>query len=372
VALAAVLAQTAVVRFNYLGNGTALFRHGMEFPPPPSLFEQHRLFIFPPGYGYDGQFYHLMAHDPLARGEASAHMDDPRLRYRRILVPMAAWVIALGRPALVDAVYDVILLAAVFAGAWTVGALARGRERSAAWGAAFALVPATAISLDRMTPDVVLVALTVALAWAVQEERRGLAVLLALLAPLVRETGWLLLIAYALSLAVQRCWRRAGVVAVAGLPALAWYAYVAYRLPSQPYPLLAIPLSGLWSAAAHPPVSAGAQALAAPLMRIAGLLALAGMLLAFAWAAVLARRDPASPLALAALLFALTGVFLQRADHWQAAHDYARVYSPLLAVLLLDALLRGSPWPLLPLAFVWPRLALEMRGEALVVLRGIF
>ena len=370
--MAAVLAQTAVVRFNYLGNGTALFRHGMEFPPPPSLFEQHRLFIFPPGYGYDGQFYHLMAHDPLARGDAPAHMDDPRLRYRRILVPLVAWVIALGRPALIDAVYDIVLLAAVSAGVWALGALARGRGKSAAWGAAFALVPATAISLDRMTPDVALVALTVAMAWAVEEKRRGLPVLLVLLAPLVRETGWLLLIAYALSLAFQRCWRRAGLVVLAGLPALAWYAYVDLRLPSHPYPLLAIPLSGLWSAAAHPPEAAGPQALAAPLMRAAGLLALAGMLLAFAWAAVLARRHPASPLALTAVLFALTGVFLQRADHWQAAHDYARVYSPLLAVLLLDGLVRASPWPLLPLLCVWPRLALEMRGEVLVVLRGIF
>jgi hypothetical protein len=106
-------------------------------------------------------------------------------------------------------------------------------------------------------------------------------------------------------------------------------------------------------------------------MRAAGLLALAGMLAAFAWAAALFRRDPRGALSIVALLFALVGVFVQRPDHWHAAHDYARVYSPLFAVLALDALTRGTAWPLLPVARGWPRLALEMRGEALGIVRGI-
>ena len=369
-AVAAVLAQTAVVHYNYLGNGTALFRHGMEFPPPPALLAQHRLFIFPPGYGYDGQFYHFMAHDPFARGDTARSMDDARLRYRRVLVPMAAWALALGRPRLVDAAYDLVLAAAVFLGAWAFGAMARSRERSAAWGAGFALVPATVISLDRMTPDVALAALTAALALAVETERRGLALLTVLLAPLVRETGWFLLIGYGASLALRRDWQRAGLVALAGLPALTWYAYVHLSLPAHPYPLLAVPLSGVWSAAVHP-ADAGAQARLAPLMRATGLLALAGMVAAWGFAIALFRRDPRGALPLVALLFALVGVFVQRADHWYAAHDYARVYSPLFAILAWGALTRRTAWPLLPLACVWPRLALEMRGEALGIVRGI-
>jgi hypothetical protein len=71
------------------------------------------------------------------------------------------------------------------------------------------------------------------------------------------------------------------------------------------------------------------------------------------------------------VLFALTGILVQRPDHWHSAHDYGRVYSPLLAILALEALARGSAWPLLPMALVWPRLALEMRGEALGVVRAI-
>ena len=369
-ALAAVLAQTAVVRFNYVGNGTALFRHGLEFPPPAAVVAAHpQLVIFPPGAGYDGQFYHSMAHDPFFRAGSERSMDDARLRYRRILGPLAAWILSAGQGRFVDAAYDLVLAGAVFLGVWSSGACARICSRTAAWGAAFALIPATAISLDRMTPDVVLAALTAALALAVQADRRGLALVVSMTAPLVRETGWLVLLAYGASLVLQRQWRRAGLVILAGLPALAWYAYVHWRLPAQPYPLLAVPLSGMWTAAMHPPAD---TAVLAPAMRVAGLLALAGMLAAFVWAVVLWRRDPRGALPIAGLLFAALGLLVQRPDHWIAAHDYGRVYSPLFVLLALDALTRGTAWPLLPVALVWPRLALEMRGEALGVLRGIF
>ena len=326
--------------------------------------------IFPRGYGYDGQFYHAMAHDPLVRGDSWRFMDDARLRYRRILVPLSAWLLALGRDRFVDAAYDGVLAAAVFLGAWAFGGLARLRDRSAAWGAGFLLIPATVISLDRMTPDVALASLTAALPLAVQTERRGLAFVVSMLAPLVRETGWLVLLGYGASLVLQRRWRHAGVVTLAALPAAAWYVYVHRSFPSHPYPLLAVPLAGLWSAAMHPQ-DAASQAALAPLMRLFGLLALAGMLLAFAWAAVLWRRDPHGALPITGLLFALVGIFVQRPDHWLAAHDYGRVYSPLFVVLALYALTRGTAWPLLPLGLVWARLALEMRGEVLGVVRGI-
>jgi hypothetical protein len=335
------------------------------------LAHHPRLFVFPPGYGYDGQFYHAMAHDPLVRTDAWRHLDDPRLRYRRILAPLAAWLMSLGQGRFVDAAYDVVLAAAVFLGAWAFGTVARLREQSAGWGAFFLLVPATAISMDRMTPDVVLAALTAALGVAILAGRQRLALAMVLLAPLVRETGWLLPLGYGASLLLTRDWRRAGLVAAAGLPAVAWYAYVHHVLPAQPYPLLALPLQGMWSAAFHPPSEAAAESLAGALMRAAGLMALCGMMVAFAWSAALVRRDPRAALSLVALCFALIGIVVQRPDHWYAAHDYGRVYSPLLVILGLEALARGSAWPLLPIGLVWPRLALEMRGEVMGVVRGI-
>jgi hypothetical protein len=106
-------------------------------------------------------------------------------------------------------------------------------------------------------------------------------------------------------------------------------------------------------------------------MRTSALLALAGIIAAFAWSAVLVRREPRAALSLVAVLFALLGILVQRPDHWYAAHDYGRVYSPLLAILALEAVARGSAWPLLSTALVWPRLALEMRGEVLGVVRAI-
>ena len=51
------------------------------------------------GPGYDGQFYFAIAHDPfLTRPDTAASLDDS-LRYRRILYPLTAWLLATGQPA---------------------------------------------------------------------------------------------------------------------------------------------------------------------------------------------------------------------------------------------------------------------------------
>ena len=96
-ALTAVLGiwlwQLATVHFNYGGNWTALFNTAPDWPRPPFLASEN-VYTFPAGsLGYDGQMYHFIAHDPWITRGAAAAMDDPALRYRRILVPALAWVI---------------------------------------------------------------------------------------------------------------------------------------------------------------------------------------------------------------------------------------------------------------------------------------
>src|SRR6185295_4877851 len=99
-ALTAVLGmwlwQIATGHFNYGGNWTALFCIAPDWPQP-AFVAPEQLYNIPGSLGYDGQMYHLIAHDPSITRGAVAAMDDPALRYRRILVPMLAWVLALSR-----------------------------------------------------------------------------------------------------------------------------------------------------------------------------------------------------------------------------------------------------------------------------------
>ena len=134
-ALAAVLGmwlwQFATVHFNYGGNWTALFNTAPNWPRPAFLASED-VYTFPPGsLGYDGQMYHFIAHDPWMSRGAAAAMDDPALRYRRILVPALAWAVALGRDSAIHAAYIAVILGFVFLGVyWLARAMRNTRPAS--------------------------------------------------------------------------------------------------------------------------------------------------------------------------------------------------------------------------------------------------
>src|SRR5271155_5481638 len=85
--------QYLTVHENYGGNWTALFciRPGM---PIPDFLKSEKLYIFANSEGYDGQVYHLIAHDPWMRKGSAEAIVDASFRYQRILVPALAWMLA--------------------------------------------------------------------------------------------------------------------------------------------------------------------------------------------------------------------------------------------------------------------------------------
>ncbi len=99
--------------------------------------------------------------------------------------------------------------------------------------------------------------------------------------------------------------------------------------------------------------------------------ALAGMLAAFALSLRLLVRRDFSAGALAALLFTLLGVFLTF-PVWDHAYAFGRAFSPLLVLLAMAGFASRSWWMAAPLAMVFPRVALQLGGQALGVLRGLF
>src|SRR2546422_3110372 len=96
--------QFLTVRYNYGGNWTALFCTGSAFPPPAPLAREN-IFVFANSTGYDGQFYHYVAHDPLYQTDVGRSIPDASVRYRRILLPGLAYLLAWGRQDWIDASY---------------------------------------------------------------------------------------------------------------------------------------------------------------------------------------------------------------------------------------------------------------------------
>lgn len=376
-ALAVLLGQYLTVHYNHAQDWSALFYSGVSYPTPPELaWESHRR---SPGGGYDGQIYHVIAHDPFMRHGFDKYIDAPRLRYRRILLPLAAYAAALGQAHRVDRSYRGVVLLCVFLGGYWCARYAILAGRSAAWGLLFALLPAVVVSAERMTVDVALVALTAAFAVYAKAGPTWKLGLVVALAALTRETGVLLAVAL-LALAVLRRSGRSAVTAVLALaPAALWFAYVQQRTPAYDYRNSFVPMSGIVQAfldPAPPPTIEPGQV--APWWRATMLnkrtfdrVALAGAVFGFGLAFAGLRRRPWDALTLAALLFAALGVFVQRPDNWLHVYDFGRVYSPLLVLLGLRGLGERSYWPAMPFFLMWPRLLIELMMDVLAVLRGL-
>ncbi len=336
------------------GDWTALFCTGAERPPPQQLNAiPVRTF---PGAGFDGQYYRYLAHDPFLTRGMSSVMEHSSLRSRRILVPLLAWAVALGRPAAIDAAFIAVTFAFVMAGVWWSAQLAALAGFAPGWGLLFLALPSTLLGLMRMTsPDIALCALTAAFAWhALSGGRRSLWVVLAL-APLARETGVILLLGWCGWLLLRRQWRSALVFGAAAAPWLLWSAWVAQQtsgayLPPQPGVLLTV------RELAAAPLE---HARSAPLALMAR--ALDWIALAAAWAAALlglaqARRLREDPCAPACLGFALLGLLLLNRSEWWRAYDHGRVLSPLLLLLASGAARDRRALSALPLAGALPRM----------------
>lgn len=370
--LAAALAlgaQFLTVHFNYGGYWTGLFCTGSRFPVPPALSHE-QIYVFQDSYGYDGQFYHYVAHDPFFRHGLASYVDAPRLRYRRILVPLLAWLLSGGGGPWVHAAYIGVNLAFVFLGAYWLAGCFQYRGMHPVWGLIFLVMPGVIISLDRLVLDGPLTALAAGFAWYTMGGNQRALLLLLTAAPLVRETGLLLTAAAALPAVWARRGREALMYGITAAPAVAWFAWVhAQTAPAHAGPrLLAWPLQGLFQRIFLPgsyPFPAPISILAATLdwIAIAGVLLTAGLILKALWR----RRDA---IAWALALYAVLMTTL-RIEFWLDAYTYTRLISPLLVLLLARDWGFDRRWPLIALGLMLPRVGLQLGWQILGILRGL-
>src|SRR5262245_1252346 len=216
------------VHYNYAGNWTGLFSPGSALPPPDTLTNEN-IYRFPNSSGYDGQFYHYIAHDPFLQRGFASRIDAPRFRYRRILVPVLAWVLAAGNDRFIHIAYFALILFTIFLAALWTSALAQDFGRNPAWGCAVLLVPAVAVSMDRMTVDCALIALIAGIVFYARRSRWGTVWVLCVLACLVRESGFLVPAAILFWTVLHRRFRITALIAITPLPAVAWYWWLTNR-----------------------------------------------------------------------------------------------------------------------------------------------
>lgn len=362
--------QFLVVRYTFGGNWTAWFCTGGNVAQPDPLAFEH-LYRFAQSDGYDGQFYHYMAHDPLFRRGFDRYIDAPRLRYRRILIPALAFIISAGQDRWIDTALIALNLLCIFGGAYWLSRYARLYGHHPAWGTLFLLVPAVLVSLDRLTADLALTALCVGFALYLSEKRAAELYVVLLLAPLARETGLLLTAAYCIGLLFDRRGKAALIFAASAIPAVAWYAFV--QSHTVPYDsagwFTPIPFAGLIDRMMHP-VAYPFLPIVKWAAEILDECALAGMALAFALSFRWSSQFPRS-LALAALLITLSGIMLGK-PFWSDVFAFGRVFSPLLLLIGLQRFLTRSWWTVLPVALVDPRIGLQLGYKVFQIGRALF
>ena len=362
-------AQAFLVYGLYGGDWRGLYYTGSGVVLPPAIAAEDPP-RSPDPTGFDGQFYHVAAHSPLPPADAAQYMDNPRLRWRRILAPGLAHAVSRVIPGAVDPAYVGVLLAFTFCGVWWSAGMVAANGLPAWVGLCFLLLPATMISLERLTVDVALAALCAGFAMAAGGRAGpGLYVLLAL-APLARETGVALAGAWGIA---QLASKRVGAAALAGLtllPFAGWAWMVQSRTPPDATSWFgSVPLGGLLARTVtlFPEPAPGLG-----LKLAAGLdyLALLGVWAAIALAAVELKRAPREPLALAAALTLAIFVFLAKEDIWSQSYGFARTLSPTFLLLALLGMKRRNVLLAAPFALTVPRMAYQVLLLVLSVVRS--
>ncbi len=369
--LAAVCWVVSNIAFRYSGNPTGLFYTGAKTALPPALAAGHTYRVND-DVGYDGQFYHLIAHDPLDRRGFLSYVDNQRLRWRRIGVPGLAWLMAAGNERGVDYIYIAIELVFVFLGTLWLSRYTQNQNLHPALGLTFLLIPAVAVSLDRLTIDLPLAAICIGLALYADTAKSGWQVYAMLVAaPLIRETGIILVLGWCVYRIVERDAPGAGVGAVTAVPAAVWWRYVLMHTPRDGTNWLSsYPFSGIINRT----LQGTGDPTSTTWLRAANVFedfALAGMWLALVLAFSLAWKPRWKFIEITVILFAAFEAALGRFDLWSSAYATGRTMAPLLTLLALLAFQKRRVLYALPLLFFVPRIALQYEAELKVMLRGM-
>ncbi len=271
-----------------------------------------------------------------------------------------------------------MILGFAFAGVYWLALLTSRARLNPAWGLVFVLTPATITSIDRMTVDIALAALTVGFALYVETGARWKIIAVLACAVLTRETALPIIAGYSLYLVTRRRFFDGVCAAAAVLPATGWYIYVNWYIylsrRAEPSPLPSyinwIPLAGLADRILHPVFYALPRFKAVPAM-IFDYIALTGIVITLIFAARLAIKRRWDPIAASVYALAIAAIFLSNRSVWEDAYAFGRVLTPLMILAALP-FLPWRPWlAFAPLFLVDARISLNLASQVLGITRGL-
>lgn len=182
------------------------------------------------GDGYDGQFYYYMIKN-LFMGEKG--FGNP-FRYQRLLYPLLAYIVALGRPGLIPLSMFLVNLAAIAASAFLLWKLIRDSTVRAQYLLLYTLNIGFLIAVfyDVATP--LCVGFLVAGVYFYVREKMWLAASMLALSMLAQENAGIVLATLAAWLVWKKNWRGAFTLGTAVLPWAAWQAFLWSRYGDLP------------------------------------------------------------------------------------------------------------------------------------------
>lgn len=270
--------------------------------------------------GHDGQQYYVIARHPFDPKSAAPSLDRAEYRYRRIVFPLVAGLLAPDGGRGLIAAFALLSLLGVSLGAWALSGLAAAPR----WlPLSLAVTPAVITSLTLSLADALATGIALGAVLAAERRRLALALIAVTVAVLTRETFILVAIGLAFTPGLHRRWR----FLLPSVPAVllgAWSWWCAHQVGASLLgggaDLIAWPMSGLLSPHTGDATRALTVAVAVLLgvaawrartrkPHVAAILALEFVLLlclsdlvAFSWTNSLRTAAPMLPLALWLLL----------------------------------------------------------------------
>lgn len=209
-ALVVLILSTILVGANIyiLGDPLALARLGTRFSEGDPTGTE----------GYDGQFVYYIALDPTPE-IAATRLDEPAYRYQRILLPLAARALALGRAEWIPVTILLVNVLSLAAGTAAVGGLLIAWNVSSWYALVYGLWAGFTLSLVVDLPEPLAYGLIAVGILALERSRRLPGWICFGLAAFARETTVLFPLAAAAVYMVRRDWRDlAGIGLVSLLP----------------------------------------------------------------------------------------------------------------------------------------------------------
>lgn len=202
--------------------------------------------------GYDGQFAYYLARDP-DPDRVRGYLDAPAYRYQRILYPVMAHLLALGRPGLIPWTLIAVNLAAHFIATWMLGSILREQGQPARYALGFGLWVGLVAAVGTDLNEPLAFALIVGAWWSRLRRRELVGAALLTLSLFAKETSLLFWGAVLLDEVLRRRWGAVVALGAGGMAFAGWQLWLLGRFGSLGLgsggalstPFEAIPLMGL-------------------------------------------------------------------------------------------------------------------------------